>query len=652
MKSLTIFSKPLSDPSISTEEKLQTLFTFLRPSKPTRTHEAAVALERINQWFKENPEIQTLFSSELFDWLKNSKFSTPLIHYGIVTKNGISTEIANRLYNKFLPPAPKSYDVEYLLSHLFDHNGDEIWMEHLGFSLWSSLLAPLFEESNKRHQILEYLFFETLDALEMLSIWIAAEEFDTDFLRLDESIVTHSSPFIALQREISLQIGILREASDAPLDRSHIDVLIDQTQTQINLLKKRSVNQGISLSLTYKFERLEQILIRLQELLYLVEHYQTPRFGEIILTLLIKTAKFSSERRSIRSVMRQNMKILALSVTNNASDHGEHYITSDRTDYLKMLLSAMGGGFVIALMALIKIKLMSLGLTQFIQMLLVGFNYGLGFVLIHMLGFTVATKQPAMTASTIAATIDKGSTNKADLHKLIELIITVSRSQFAAVIGNVTIALGVAFGIGYLYALNHPPILNPIKTEAYLHDLVPIAPLFFAAIAGFWLFVSGLISGYFDNRANYLNLEQRYYHHPILRRLLSDTLRQKLARYLHNNHGSFAGNFWFGMLLAFTPFLGYVFELPLDIRHIAFSSANLGYVASSIDLGWIDFFLYLAFVLMIGGINLGVSFALALRTALRARGSSLGGFGTFLRRLFQRIIHKPRDLFFPPKGSH
>ncbi|MCB5976870.1 site-specific recombinase [Acinetobacter baumannii] len=31
-------------------------------------------------------------------------------------------------------------------------------------------------------------------------------------------------------------------------------------------------------------------------------------------------------------------------------------------------------------------------------------NYSLGFILIHVLHFTVATKQPAMTAAALAAT--------------------------------------------------------------------------------------------------------------------------------------------------------------------------------------------------------------------------------------------------------
>ena len=45
----------------------------------------------------------------------------------------------------------------------------------------------------------------------------------------------------------------------------------------------------------------------------------------------------------------------------------------------------------------------------------VSLNYGLGFVLIHLLHFTVATKQPAMTANAIAASMGDSRGKARDL---------------------------------------------------------------------------------------------------------------------------------------------------------------------------------------------------------------------------------------------
>ncbi len=650
MKKQTTLIHTLKEKNISLEEKLKALIRYIRPSKPTYLYLAIDKMAHFQEILESDETLRGSLSDSLNGWLLESKISSALLHFGILSKNGFSEEITSRLYNKFLPPPPKHADIEDLFSRLFENREDGIWIHALDSRLWQTLFETLLSSSGKYPQVYRHLLEEVLYTLEILTIWIASEEFDADFIRLDASILKHDSAFIALQREIMESTQRIRRllSDDLPweFDTAHIDVLIQQCNAQLLSLKKKSVNQGISISLTYKFERLDQIITRLQELLALLS--DPKEFPLRLVELFKKGAQATLARHSVSGIINQNIRILARSVTNNASDHGEHYITETRSEYLKMLFSASGAGIVIAFMAWIKIGIMALGLTQFLQTVLTSLNYGIGFVLIHILGFTIATKQPAMTASTIARVIEKGSNNKANQHKLIELIVQVARSQFAAVVGNVTLALGVAFMVGYLYALGADPILTPAKAEHYLSDIHTHSALFFAAVAGFWLFVSGLISGYFDNRANYLDLERRYFHHPLLKRLTTETFRVKLSRYLHENHGAFAGNFIFGLLLGVTPFLGYIFQISLDIRHIAFSSANLGYCAASVPIGINEFFLTLGFVLMIGGVNLAVSFFLALKIALKARGAYFGGISTFAKLLFQRIFKHPKDLFFPP----
>ena len=73
------------------------------------------------------------------------------------------------------------------------------------------------------------------------------------------------------------------------------------------------------------------------------------------------------------------------------------------------------------------------------------------------------------------------------------------------------------------------------------------------------------------------------------------------------------------MLLGITGFFGHATGLPLDIRHVAFSSANVGYTVASGGLGLWVFIRSIVFVLMIGGVNLLVSFSITLWVALRSR---------------------------------
>ncbi|MGN7074101.1 recombinase, partial [Neisseria sp. P0001.S004] len=74
----------------------------------------------------------------------------------------------------------------------------------------------------------------------------------------------------------------------------------------------------------------------------------------------------------------------------------------------------------------------------------------------------------------------------------------------------------------------------------------------------------------------YQNLRQRQPYNPLLRKIMSPQPRRQLAAYIHKQYGSLMGNFIFGMRLGMTGYFGQLFGLPLDIRHVAFSSANLG----------------------------------------------------------------------------
>ena len=162
-----------------------------------------------------------------------------------------------------------------------------------------------------------------------------------------------------------------------------------------------------------------------------------------------------------------------------------------------------------------------------------------------------------------------------------------------------------------------------------------------------WLFCSGIIAGFFDNRADYLDLRRRLTVQPLLRKILPSKTRARFADYVHNNYGSLAGNFIFGILLGMTGYFGHLFGLPLDIRHVAFSSANIGYAAVSGHLGPLAFAWNLFGVLLIGLVNLWVSFSLALTVALRARGTRIDSLPRLLKAVWAQIKANPLNLIFP-----
>ena len=106
-------------------------------------------------------------------------------------------------------------------------------------------------------------------------------------------------------------------------------------------------------------------------------------------------------------------------------------------------------------------------------------------------------------------------------------------------------------------------------------------------------------------------------------------------------------------MLGFTPIVGQLVGLPLDIRHVAFASANLGYglVGVQFAVPASTILVSVVGVLLVGLVNLVVSFRLALKVALRSRGITREQTEGLSARVLQRFLQRPRDFFWPPASE-
>jgi site-specific recombinase len=132
--------------------------------------------------------------------------------------------------------------------------------------------------------------------------------------------------------------------------------------------------------------------------------------------------------------------------------------------------------------------------------------------------------------------------------------------------------------------------------------------------------------------------------------LLGEARLARFANYVEHNLGALAGNFLFGCMLGFTPIVGELLGLPLDIRHVAFASANFAYglVGLQFAVAPAVIIVSVAGVLLVGLTNLVVSFSLALKVALRSRGITPDQTEGLWGRVLQRFLARPRDFFWPP----
>jgi site-specific recombinase len=192
------------------------------------------------------------------------------------------------------------------------------------------------------------------------------------------------------------------------------------------------------------------------------------------------------------------------------------------------------------------------------------------------------------------------------------------------------------------------------ETAAYvIHSLHPThsPTIFYAALTGVLLWVSSVAAGWLENWAVYRRLPEAIAEHRIGRFIGRRTTRWA-SRVFSRNISGVGGNTALGYLLGMTPIAGKFFGLPLDVRHVTLSTGALTLALcaqGSAALRTGEFWGAALGIAIIGSLNFGVSFVLALLVALRAREVERKDRLKLWVSVFATFFKSPGQFFFPPK---
>ncbi len=648
---------------VAPEMALAALVAAIRPASPTNHEELALRLQDLCWLLEERADYRQGLRQVLMSVLEHGRQISLYAESGILPNTGFFSELSRRISRFFLPDVIDRRYLKDMLSVVFARSDDFQWLEGITLEQWQVLYAALCLPSLQVSAALGRTRYEMLEAVQVLSFRIASIGLDPELLRNEPSLEEFESPFLTQNGEIRNYLEDYKcwliDSNYVPQDDKHIHVLLGQCRDALTKVRRIALQRGTSITLTYKLRRLEQNIARMESLIGVLSDWRAEEGASLFMrsvTLLCELVREENRKNNLRDHFRQTLDLLALRVTENASRTGEHYITETRSEYFSMLRSAIGGGLIIAFMAMLKLTLAKQHMAPLNEAIAFSLDYGIGFMLIHIFGFTVATKQPAMTAAAIAASIDESGGRARNLDNLVTLIARTVRSQIVATLGNVGMVVPMAMLIGAaFYWVGGEHFIPPEKADHLLESISPLGlNLFYAAIAGVCLFLAGQIAGYYDNLCVYNRIPERLKQLRWLRRLLGEERLGRMAAYVECNLGALAGNFYFGFLLGGMASIGVLFGLPFDVRHVTISGGYWGFSLVALDFAveWQTVIVALVGVLMIGFVNLAVSFGFALTVALKARQVSVeqGGWH-LLRKVLQRFWQSPREFLFPPRGE-
>jgi site-specific recombinase len=571
---------------------------------------------------------------------------------GLPAGQGFFAEASDRLVRRLLPSPPEHGKLSEFLLRLFPGGADADWLARLPPEPLARLFSLVGEARPPEPAPGVRLRAHLVDALSLLAVQTASAGLSEEVRERSPEVAFRASPFLRLRRVCDVVL-----ARDAAADSlRELEETVADCRKVVGTATRHLEESGVSVDLVYRLERISLGLERMGAIGRVLGATPGEARAREAQALVVDLLRRAHADRSVRALVRRNARMLARKIIERTGHSGEHYITTSRAEFHGMVHSAAGGGLLTALAVGGKFALTALALAPFFTGLFVGLNYAVAFVLMQLLGFTLATKQPSVTAATLAGAISEG-TEDGRLERLVELIPRLTRSQLAAALGNLSCVLpaGVAVAAGYHFITGHS-FLSVEKAQAVVDTLHPwrSGTLPFAALTGLVLWVGSLAGGWLENFVVYRRLPEALAHHRLLRGLLGEAGARRLSEgFLHQVSG-LGGSVVLGGLLALVPLVGSFFGVPADVRHVTFVFGSLAFAGHALGPEAVlqpDFLLALVGTVGTLACNFSVSFCLALAVALRARDVALSDVLRLVRAVAGRFLREPRSFFLPPRDA-
>ena len=645
----TVLKKYFSEPyTLDSVQPMRELFQSLK-----RTN-----FEVFLAYLKNNEEIKNNFRDYLFILFSNKSFTKALTDANILSENAFFPELKKRISYKFLPPVEDENTISYIISKvLFNPKSDSNYIKNINPEDGSEFFKLMEIE---KISTLPKVKKELLISANILALRSVGNALESGIAKMVPEYKNFDNPFVALQSELDSLIGRFKEDENLQINSKDVDykqikIYLQQCLDFVDKAFKNASKFGISSKINQSLLKIRQQLRRIQDIIPIL----VVDNEEDVLTnsknLVSNTLKYNSHRNNVRELIDDSTRLISHLITSHTAETGTHYIATSPKEYLKMFWKASGGGIIVGFLCIFKMMMSYSHGSEFSHAVLYSLNYAFGFIIIYLLGFTLATKQPAMTAATMAKVLSDESSSEKNYKEFANLVAKLSRTQFIAFVGNVLWSFPVALAIIYGMDLFLEKNFAVAKADKLLKDLNPIESkaILHACIAGFFLFISGIISGNISNSSIFNQIPERISQSPFLNQVIGAKNSKKLSDFYTKHWAGIISNFWFGIFLGVIAPLGVFLGLDLDIRHITFSAGNfaLALYGKGFDIDTYTFVISLVTIFLIGAFNFIVSFGLSMLLAFRSRKVNFGELTIIHKTILKYFIKNPLRFFIPLKSE-
>lgn len=626
---------------------------FLDHAEVENVRQPVVRLKFLLNLLDRNPEWKLKTAKSIRNLLVSPRDVDLFASTGLTEDIGFWSELTHRISLKIMPKRPITDGGAQVLSALFPHKDDLAWFSNISPDVMQRLIDLVLYEC-KAKEAFRPTLNDIEDSLLILSSQIRSIGMTYQIRKRLDSPRVKDHPFFALTYETELFISSLESQNPEKIKEQskQLRFQLMKCSTVLNQVYKHLDEFGVSIKVVFLIHQAKAKIKRMNDLIGLIpENNVEP---EKIIYFISQLIDENLDRQSIKALIDQNLRLISQKIVDRSAEVGELYIAQNRAQYMKLFKKAQGGGAYMSLTVIIKFALSALKLPDFIQGLAYSLNYSLGFVGIQLSGFTLATKQPAVTGPRLASQLSEIE-KTGSIDSVVQETVKLIRTQMVGILGNVGLVIPcVLIMNAVVFFLFETNIVMRESSALYLLNSTHIFSFatIYAAFTGVLLWISSVFAGYMDNWFHLNNMTNTISLNRRINYVLGFEKSKKLALFFEKNIASLTANISLAFLLGLVPIIGAFFGLYLDVRHVTLSAGNVALGAAYFGLDvfqmW-DLWLSLIGLFFIGIINVGVSFALALWVALKAKSIDPSQKRDILKALGHILLTNPRCLFMPPK---
>jgi site-specific recombinase len=250
---------------------------------------------------------------------------------GLPREFGFLSEALERTLHRLLPRPPDETSLSELIERTFSDRDDGEWIGKLSPELLMEMAVILYFEGDVEKNPWRQIRLDMLDALTVLAADIASLGVSQDILDRLPRGELRDLPYLVLSHECDAMTSALRAGDAIPeAHRKNLARLVLG-----NIVACRNYNAkviahleqyGVSVHLVYRLEKISAILDRIESIISILVPHGSMLTIKQVTAFVSDLAKSVHADKSLRELLRGNMRQLSRKLVERTGESGEHYI--------------------------------------------------------------------------------------------------------------------------------------------------------------------------------------------------------------------------------------------------------------------------------------------------------------------------------------